>query len=94
MENKKKVIAQYEAIRRLGQINMFDKVMVQRIAFENGFNELVVAIEENYAEILQNYLSLMKLIREKDIPEARPIRATWSISGQILGGEYDKNTGR
>lgn len=75
----KKVIAQYEAIRRLGQTNMFDKNMVQRIAYENEFYELVEAIEEDYAEILRNYSKWMTEINEEDIPEARPIRASWQI---------------
>ena len=74
MKNKKKIISQYEAIRRLGQTNMFDKNMVQRIAFENRFYELVIAIEEDYGYIFRNYSDLMKLINEEEIPEAQPIQ--------------------
>ena len=77
--NLRKVIAQYESIRRLGQTNMLDKNMVQRIAYENGFYELVVAIEEDYHYILKNYSDLMKLIDEKDIPKAKSIRAKWEL---------------
>ena len=67
--DKKKVIVQYEAIRRLGQANMFNRLLVQRIANENKFYALVVAIEEDYGAILKHYSEWMKLIKEKDIPE-------------------------
>jgi len=76
----KKVIAQYEAVRRLGQTNMFDKNMVQRIAYENGFYELVNAIEDNYGSILSHYSEWIKLVGENDIPEARSIEATWRLT--------------
>ncbi len=78
--DKKKVIAQYEAIRRLGQTNMFDKNTVQRIAYENEFYELVTAIEDDYVSILRNYSELMKLVNEKDIPEAKPIESVWRLT--------------
>ena len=68
-ENKRKTIAQYEAIRRSGLTNMFDKYAVQRIASDNNFYELVLAVEDNYIAILENYSDLMKLIDESDIPE-------------------------
>ena len=77
--DKKKVIAQYEAIRRLGQTNMFDKNMVQQIASKNNFYVLVVAIEEDYSSILKHYSEWMKLIDEEDIPEVHPIEATWKL---------------
>jgi len=77
--DKKKVIAQYEAIRRSGQTNMFDKNMVQRIASENNFYTLVIAIEEDYSSILKHYSEWIKLIEEEDIPEVHPIKATWSL---------------
>lgn len=77
--DKKKVIAQYEAIRRLGQANMFNSLLVQRIANENKFYALVVAIEEDYINILKNYSEWIKLIKEKDIPKAYPIELTWSL---------------
>ena len=77
--DKKKVIAQYEAIRRSGQTNMFDRNMVQRIASENKFYALVVAIEEDYSSILKNYSEWIKLIQEKDVPEVCPIKTTWNL---------------
>lgn len=77
--NKKKIIAQYEAIRRSGQTNMFDKNMVQRIASENNFYALVIAIEEDYSSILKHYSEWIKLIEEKDIPEVCSIEATWNL---------------
>lgn len=77
--DEKKVIAQYEAVRRLGQTNMFDRHMVQRIALENGFHDLVVAAEDDYAKILSNYSEWMKLIGEDDIPEARPVETAWRL---------------
>ena len=79
MNNKKMVIAQYEAVRRLGQTNMFNKTMVQRIAYENRFYALVNAIEENYGFILENYSELMKLIEETDIPDCSPLKTSYSI---------------
>jgi len=72
--DKRKVIAQYEAIRRSGQTNMFSRTAVQLIAFENGFFELVVAIDQGcYGYILKNYSELMKLISESDIPVAKKV---------------------
>ena len=68
MEKPEKVIAQYEAVRRSGQTNMFDKHTVQRIAYDNDFYELVIAIEDDYMAILNHYSELMKLINESDIP--------------------------
>lgn len=77
--DKKKTIAQYEAIRRLGQTNMLDKRMVQRTAFENKLYALVTAIEEDYVFILKHYSELMNLIEEKDVPKAYPIEATYNL---------------
>ena len=77
--DRKKIIAQYEAIRRSGQTNMFDKNMVQRIASENNFYALVTAIEEDYGSILKHYSEWIKLIEEEDIPEVHPIKATWNL---------------
>lgn len=68
MENREKVIAQYEAIRRSGLTNMFDRHRVQRIAYDNDFYELVNAAEDDYGAILGSYSELMKLINEADIP--------------------------
>ena len=80
--NEKKVIAQYEAVRRLGQTNMLDKHLVQHIALENGFHELVVAAEDDYTKILSNYSEWMKLVNEDDIPKARPVEATWRLKAE------------
>lgn len=73
MENPEKVIAQYEAVRRSGLTNMFDRYAVQRIASDSGFHELVIAAEDNYGKILTGYSELMELIGEHDIPEVRNV---------------------
>jgi len=78
-DKTKKVIAQYEAVRRLGQTNMFDRIMVQRIAYENHFYELVNAIEDGYGKILENYSEWMKLVNEDDIPKAKRIAENWGL---------------
>ncbi len=44
-----KVKEQILAIRDTGLTNMFDLNMVQYLAYERGFNELVVFIEEEKA---------------------------------------------
>ena len=44
-----KIREQLMLVRSSGRINMFDTNAVQRIAFENGFYELVNFIEENKA---------------------------------------------
>jgi len=69
--NEKKIMAQYEAVRRSGLTNMFDKHAVMRIASDNDFHDLVVAAEENYGDILKRYSEVMKSIDEEDIPETR-----------------------
>ena len=51
MENK--VREQILAVRDTGLTNMLDFHAVQRIAFESGFHELVVYIEENRKEYMQ-----------------------------------------
>lgn len=79
---KKKIIAQYEAIRRLDQTNMLDKTTVQVIAFENRFFELVRAIEEDYEEILNNYKEWIELINEDNIPEAKPVKTEYRLNKQ------------
>jgi len=58
---------------------MFDKNMVQRIAYENDFHELVTAIEDDYASILRNYSSWMEKIKEEDIPVAKRIVPEWRV---------------
>lgn len=50
-----KVLQQQEAIRRSGQINMFDMNGVRRIAEDMGANELAQFIEEATTE---QYISM------------------------------------
>ena len=45
-----KIKEQIIAIRDTGLTNMFDTNMVQRLAYERGFYELVVFVEENRKE--------------------------------------------
>ena len=47
--NKEKIREQVLAIRNSGKTNMFDTVMVQRLAFDQDFFELVNFIEEDKA---------------------------------------------
>ena len=78
--DRRKVIAQYEAIRRLGQTNMFNIKMVELIAQFNGFRELVKAIREGqYPEILKHYGEWIKEISEEEIQEAEPIGYEWGL---------------
>ena len=46
----KKIKEQILAIRDTGLTNMFDVATVQRIAYDMGFHELVVYLEENRKE--------------------------------------------
>ena len=78
--NKLKVYAQYMAIQRSGQTNMFYKNMVQRIAFENGFYALVNEIEEvGYPTILKEYSEWADQVDEADIPECGELESTYSV---------------
>jgi len=43
---KEKIIKQILAIRETGETNMFDTLMVQRMAYERGYFELVTFLEE------------------------------------------------
>ena len=47
--NKEKIREQVLAIRNSGKTNMFDTVMVQRLAFDQDFFELVNFNEEDKA---------------------------------------------
>ena len=47
--NKEKIRGQVLAIRSTGKTNMFDTVMVQRLAFEQNFFDLVNYLEEDKA---------------------------------------------
>jgi hypothetical protein len=69
-EEQIKIIAQYEAIRRSGQYNMFHFYEVQRAAYENKFYEFVNFTSNNtkaYASILKNYGELINKV--KNIPQ-------------------------
>lgn len=46
-DKKEKIREQVLAVRDTGITNMFDSPMVQRIAFDNGYYELVNFIEEH-----------------------------------------------
>ena len=48
--NKAKIRSQILAIRDSGETNMFDVATVQRIAYDMGFHELVVYLDENHKE--------------------------------------------
>jgi len=45
-----KVIGQIMAIRETGETNMFDVTRVQRLAYEKGFHELVLFLQEHKKE--------------------------------------------
>lgn len=45
-----KVIEQIMAIRETGETNMFDVTRVQRLAYEKGFHELVLFLQEHKKE--------------------------------------------
>ncbi len=49
----RKIKEQILAIRDTGLTNMFDVHMVQRLAFERGFYELVTFIEEHRKEYVR-----------------------------------------
>lgn len=49
-DRKEKIREQVLAVRDTGITNMFDSPMVQRIAFDNGYYELVNFIEEHKKE--------------------------------------------
>lgn len=46
----RKIKEQILAVRDSGRTNMFDTSMVQQIAFENDFHELVIFIEDHKKE--------------------------------------------
>lgn len=52
-----KVREQILAIRDTRLTNMFDVPMVQRLAFECGYNELVIYLEENRKEYVHFILT-------------------------------------
>lgn len=57
-----KVIEQIMAIRETGETNMFDVTRVQRLAYEKGFHELVLFLQEHKKEYARFILT-----GEKDI---------------------------
>jgi len=66
----RKVLHQYEAIRRSGKVNMLDQSGVRLIVMEHGFNEMLEYMgEQGYSEILKNYDR--DEIIEEEIPEVR-----------------------
>lgn len=54
------VIRQYEAIRKAGFCNMFDRGCVQSVAEHMGFDELARLDRQQYADVLKNYSGLME----------------------------------
>ena len=72
-----KAYTEYEAVRTLGQTNMYDSNMVQIIAFHNKFYDLVQLIEaKKYSDILNDYSKYIKIIEEEkiSIPIAKEVR--------------------
>ena len=68
MVNIKKAYSQYEAIRVLGQTNMYDQSFVKVIAFHNKYYDLITLMDEkSYSEILKDYDKYIKLIKEGNI---------------------------
>ena len=59
-----KVIEQIMAIRETGETNMFEVTRVQRLAFEKGFFELVLFLQEHKKEYARFILT-----GEKDIQQ-------------------------
>ncbi|MFW6008297.1 MAG: DUF5049 domain-containing protein [archaeon] len=59
--DKKKLVKQYEFIRKEGKVNMFDKDNVKKLAIKNDFIELATFIEErDYSQLLDNYSDLVE----------------------------------
>lgn len=69
---ERRLLAQYEDVRRSGRCNMVDVGCVQRVANELGHDALVVAIEEGrYYELLDSY----------DADRAREARSDFDFTG-------------
>ena len=51
--NKERILEGVLYVRDTGLTNMFDKNMVQRIAFDNGYYETVMFIEEHTRDYVQ-----------------------------------------
>lgn len=70
MEDMRRAVAEFEAIRKSGATNMFDRRAVWDIAFFNGFDSLLDIIEAGkYTEILSNYSRFIGDIEEDKVPE-------------------------
>ena len=54
----KKIVAQYEIIRRGGAANMLDEGRVKNIAFMEGFVDLSNCSHSVYREIIRSYVAL------------------------------------
>ena len=52
-----KIVSQIMDIRESGRVNMFDVSVVQRLAFEMGYYELVCFIEEDRAAYVRFILT-------------------------------------
>jgi hypothetical protein len=59
-EITKEIMEQYEIVRRLGAVNMFDYCGVVDIADRLELHELASLTREEYLEILKNFSALMK----------------------------------
>ena len=57
----KKVMEQYESVRRSGICNMFDYYCVMRAAMTSDYRELAALYVNDYMYLLSNFGSLMKL---------------------------------
>ena len=57
----KKVMEQYESVRRSGICNMFDYYCVMRAAMTSDYRELAALYVNDYIYLLSNFGSLMKL---------------------------------
>ena len=51
--NKERILEGVLYVRDTGLTNMFDKNAVQRIAFDNGYYETVMFIEEHTSDYVQ-----------------------------------------
>ena len=57
----KKVMEQYESVRKSGICNMFDYYCVMRAAMTSDYRELAALYVNDYIYLLSNFGSLMKL---------------------------------
>ena len=76
-----KVFAQIMDIRDSGRVNMFDVPSVQRMAFEQGFYELVCFIEEDRAAYVRFILTGEKIAGDSR-DSAQPFRAVFLLKNK------------